>query len=249
MKKKLPIIFFWIEALIYSTYVSLDLFAGQYSAISYYGKFAGVFLCFLFLCFSWFYLGRDNVNVLMITALFFTVLSDVFLYFSNVYIPGILGFCIVQSIYRYRLRKWRGFVSYITGSLIFTVLILTMLTGLKIEYNLLTGISIYYAICSIRNIITSFSDCQKSTLCTTDAYFAVAILLLFLCDINVGLSNLAYQTTALKIPPSFTDFTRVAVWIFYLPSQVFAALSGIRDVTLYHNHLKSYVSHDPSQIQ
>jgi hypothetical protein len=68
----------------------------------------------------------------------------------------------------------------------------------------------------------------------SEGLIAYALILFFLCDINVALSNIFQVYPVYIRGMSLAFITGFLVWIFYLPSQLFLTLSGFK----HHDMLK-----------
>ena len=89
---------FVVEIVIYICFLRIDIFSGGAYELSAKLKYAGILLCVLCAVTRACSL-RSRTAYLVAAALFFTALSDYFLLFSDVYLPGVLSFCVTQTIY------------------------------------------------------------------------------------------------------------------------------------------------------
>lgn len=151
-------IFLGLEIILYSIFMLLDI-TGNYTSISNVFKYISILICFLFVLLpakrrpkAKLILGSDSNDlisdlVLLRLALFFTLISDYFLLFTDYYAYGLITFVIVQVLYLFRINRWktRSKVSYvgkykkvlpflyIGRNLLITIIILTLLLGLLIS--------------------------------------------------------------------------------------------------------------------
>lgn len=161
-------------------------------------KFASVCLC----CITALLGAHTADGKLVAAALCFTVGADWFLLVKNDhYTLGILLFLTVQLIYAYRLHLIRGN----TSSPFFCRLALSCLGA---------GLSLFPLWCAaIYFINLCVNTLEAFTL--KKHVFAWGLLLFVCCDVCVGAWNLGL----------FPGFTRIGMWLFYLPSQVLIVLS------------------------
>lgn len=188
-------------------------------------KFAAICLC----CFTAL-LGTGTFDgKLVAAALCFTVGADWFLLvLDKHYTLGIALFLVVQGLYAYRLYLFHGKRAGIPGfgaRILF--LILAFLCSVLLAYMAYIwrdGPSRYSA---AQILMSAFAPLLPlyyfANLCINmfEAFalkkytFAIGLLLFVCCDICVGAWNLNL----------FSSFTRVGMWLFYLPSQVLIVLS------------------------
>lgn len=188
-------------------------------------KFAGICLCCLTAL-----LGSGTLDGrLVAAALCLTVGADWFLLvLDKHYTLGVALFLTVQGLYAYRLYLFRGKHASVPGfGFRILFLILLILCSVQLAYmaygwrdgpprysvtqtlwsTFTSLLPLYYFINLCINTFEAFA-LKKHT-------FAVGLLLFACCDICVGAWNLA-------LLPSFT---RIGMWLFYLPSQVLIVLS------------------------
>ncbi len=211
MRRSITITFVVTEIALYIVFMTMDLLG--YSGSTIVLKYSGILLCVLFsvLCA---YHGREK---LIPWALLFTAVADYFLLvIDRYYTLGILFFIIVQSIYLYDLWKKAGriWIPIRIACLVLAVAVLSM-TGLFSAQNLAAGI--YYPMILV-NMVMSWTYRGKMRI-----LFALGITLFVLCDTCVGLYNLYWI-----LPDGLYEFTRIGMWMFYLPSQVLISLSMLK---------------------
>ncbi len=146
--------------------------------------------------------SRDGHIVAL--AMTFTVAADLFLLVLNqYYFFGVLLFLAVQIIYCIRLAFLRGSFKYKLLPLRFLPIILLCLI------DKLIAVSLLYFVNLCCNTIEAWNLNKR-------LIFAVGLTLFIGCDICVGAYNLGL----------FPAFTRIGMWMFYLPSQVCIVLSA-----------------------
>ncbi|MGN1103418.1 MAG: lysoplasmalogenase family protein [Candidatus Coproplasma sp.] len=212
--------FIAIEAVIY---VIFNVYAALDFPDPIYLKYAGVLLCLAVLVAVMFFPQATKDNAVMLAALFFTAVSDLFiLVLDKYYEIGLATFIIVQSLYLYRLyaeRLNKIFITLaariaVTVALIVTFAVLGML-------NLLVAECAIYITMLVCNVVDAFIICRKSI---NNLLFAIGLLLFLGCDICVGLHNFS-SVLNVALPIWLVEFVAVAIWAFYLPSQVLITLS------------------------
>jgi hypothetical protein len=174
-------------------------------ADSTYVKFAAICLCCLFAL-----TGARSLDArLVAVALCFTVGADWFLLVRNThYLLGVGLFTVVQLLYAARLYLLRGRRLCPWG---LALRGLGLAAGLiAARFDPLTGASLFY-FCSLAT-----NALEAAALGTQERTFAWGLLLFVCCDLCVGGWNLGL----------LPGFTRVGMWLFYLPSQVLIVLSA-----------------------
>ncbi len=208
MKKQITIGFVILESCLYVAFMALDLLGYNRQTIAL--KYAGVLLCVLFavLC------AARGSEARIPVALCFTAAADFFLLvIDRNYLAGILLFLVVQTLYLTYLRQrtgklWLPFRLFCIA----LVAVVVCVTDLRSALNLLAGI---YFTLLVGNMILSWT--QKENV---PRLFAAGLTLFICCDLCVG----GHALPAL-IPAGLYAFTRIGMWMFYLPSQVLLALS------------------------
>lgn len=148
---------------------------------------------------------------LLIAALFFTVISDLFIIELDKYELGVTTFCVAQLIYFVRHTKKPKYLIYCP-----LILIPAALVCLFWTQSYLIFISVVYAQCLLLSVVSAIIAFVKKRFLFPNNYFVLVGMVLFLlCDINVALFNL-----------SITDGS--IIWFFYAPSQVLLAISARR---------------------
>lgn len=173
-------------------------------------KFAGICLCALAALLG----AKTRDGKLVAAALCFTVGADWFLLVrDDHYLVGIGLFLIVQGLYALRIYWLRGRSSpllFLRGALL-----LLCAAGTVVEPALL---SLWAALLYFSSLC--INTAEAFALGPVRRRFALGLLLFVCCDICVGLWNVS-----LFLPAFLTEFVRVGMWFFYLPSQVLIVLS------------------------
>lgn len=226
-------IFLLIELVLYFGFMLLDLFRSHEYILSSRIKFAGVVMCFLYaLFFNKNVNSKLDVNIVKL-ALLFTVISDLFILILDYYSIGLITFCIVQLLYLVRMVLWTkpenlkiGILKKVVRNVSLVLIILIVLVFTQVKLETLIVLSSFYFVSIFLNVIDSI----KSTIVLKDTrsmVFACGMILFLLCDINVGLFNLG---DFILIDGAWFrklySFSSIAMWMFYLPSQVLITLSG-----------------------
>ncbi len=201
MKKFALTAFLTAEALLYLTFLTLDLTGRGGDTI--WLKYSGVLLCFVCAL----VLALRGGDRLVAPALLFTAGADWFLLVRGAhFIPGLLLFLVVQTLYLLRLRRAGAGIDPLLRSALALVL-----GGAVFALNMATVLNLLVAL--------YFSQLVANTVLAWQSrkfLFAVGLTLFVCCDICVGLFNLG-----LALP-----FSAVGMWLFYLPSQILIALSA-----------------------
>ena len=231
-------IFIVIQLALYGTFLSLDLL-GRNISLSNRVKFAVVVLCFLYVIITGMK-DRSRKHMLLIYALAFTVISDIFILLSDYYLYGLLTFIIAQQLYGIRITEFinseritKSPISLIRDLAIrliyqgaFAVLIGLILWSLGVNIEELLMVSIFYFISICTNVVRLLKLHASYHYRREIKYFAIGMVLFLLCDINVGLFNLS---SFLPVSPAYGmiySLSSILMWTFYAPSQTLIALSG-----------------------
>ncbi len=226
-------LFILMELLLYITFLYQDIFKKGSLLVSTNLKFSSIILCFVAV--FWFY-ARESMTldiVLLRCAFLFTLISDLCILMLDFYYLGLITFCIVQLLYLIRLNCWRkkqGIHSalwiLILRNVLFAMAITGILITLKISLGGLVLISIFYFVSIFFNTVDAIRI-HSSVPKIQYKLYAIGMVLFFLCDLNVGLFNLSDY---IQIEESWFhkvyEFATIAMWMFYLPSQVLISLSG-----------------------
>ena len=145
-------------------------------------------------------------------ALLITVFGDLFLTLlggPQLMLPGVICFCIVETIY----------AVYLKSTLASIILRACILMALCIGAALTNNISVLNiaAIVDISVLACNVIDAWRAKKMDPGMLFKLGITLFFFCDLCVGLSSLLDGTIG-----SVVSFM---IWVFYIPSQVLITLS------------------------
>ncbi len=212
MKRQITITFVAAEVVLYIVFMTMDLLA--YGGSTIVLKYIGILLCLFFSVLCAFRGGEKLIPV----ALIFTAIADFFLLvIDNYYIVGLLFFLVVQSIYLFYLyRKTEKIWIPVRIVCLIAVVVVLVIANLLNGQNLVAGI--YFSMILV-NMAMSWVFGKK-----VRRLFAVGLTLFVCCDICVGFYNLSWL-----LPTGIYGFTRIGMWMFYLPSQVLIALSMIKN--------------------
>jgi hypothetical protein len=153
---------------------------------------------------------KDKDAILSTCALFFTLVSDTFLIFTEYKIPALITFSLVQSFYMIKVKDLTSQfkITYFDIARAIVVFASTTLM-LLISVDLLVTITAFYFVMLVFNFIDSIKLFKNIWL------LPVGFLLFILCDVFVGLGFLEID---LNIHFNI-------IWFFYTPSQVLLTLS------------------------
>lgn len=210
------LLFIWLLCLDLSSFLPGSfsfMFTGFSAGSASVFRYAGVLLC---LCFQGFLLlalpGELNPTALpKLAALACTAAADFFLIFSSAYHLGVALFCLVQVIYRKCLHS--GQAPAVSGwqphkSALPALLVLFLLANghpspgrfspfvagspeFPRRLPFLFFLCAIYLLLSLGNLTAALRACRFSvSFLRSQKLFALGLLLLLLCDIQVGLSFL-----------------------------------------------------------
>ena len=222
------------EAVLYALFLRIDFIGGPATRSALY-KYAGILLCLT--CASVRAVTLKNTaSRLIAAALFFTCISDYFLLFTDSYLPGVLCFCVTQTLYLFVLLQGKPLKAklwHIVPGLALSAVLL-IITGLMHQTDLLIAAGVFYAYSFVRNIAIALSLCikKKPVPGLKTPVFAIGLIIFALCDINVLLYNLPLLFDIHShLLISLFDVIGTLMWVFYLPSQVLLALSTKNSLT------------------
>lgn len=223
-------LFLSIETILYLTFLYFDLqnvlIEDSHFKCVKIIKYTAISLCFLYSLTEG--ILRHHRSILTF-ALGFSAIADVFLIFTSYFSIGIFFFICVQTCYRYILSGKKGVFKMHVLCFLTSAISYTILSVLNLSANLTIIIAVFYACFLICNLIKA---CLKAfTSKQTYLYiFAAGILLLFLCDLNVGLYNskAIFNYNFPFLPSFFMEFSAIGMWLFYLPSQVIMTLLSLK---------------------
>ena len=218
--------FFLLEIILYLLIVFIDSNLPT-NVISY----VSIILCLGYGIYILF-IKKDILSILMVSGLFFTAISDLFLVYLNPMLNiinqsiAMTTFSLTQISYAIILiisckcRK-ELIANIITRVCLFIVLEIVAIIILKENYNYLILISLFYFANLVTNIIFAFIQKDNNLL------FALGLLLFIGCDLVIGLQELCTIMSIPETSPLYKIvFTSLNVsWLFYLPSQVMLTTS------------------------
>lgn len=229
--KKLIQYFLVVEIGLYLTFLILDS-VNQRNGLSNILKFISISLCFIFVFYS-FVKNKEKYIFIMLLILFFTVIADIFLLFTSRFEIGIVSFVIVQCLYFYKLKLMnhgkckRCMVEVLTIAFIWNMLVLIMKN--KNFLSPFIVIASLYFIIFTANLVKSWVIVMRDK--SRNIYevsFAIGLVLFYICDINVGLSNLNIMAIDMpKIIELLARNSALLMWVFYLPAQVILSINGV----------------------
>lgn len=220
-------LFFGIESILYLMFMAIDLWMPQYSTLSGILKYCGICLCLLkaltvamppdkLKAVSF---RRDKA--LLIAALLFTAVSDLLLLFTVRFTGGMVTFTAAQLIYMFYIRQGIGPVLPLllkravpAGAAIWFLWI-----SAPPESRPLMLPAAVYAVCILCNFLEAVHCFVRNPAVRRYRLLSAGFFLFLLCDINVALFNI------LPADRILFPIASVAMWFFYLPSQVCLTLS------------------------
>lgn len=199
-------------SVLYIIFLSFD-FARTHHSISISIKYSTIIILFIFTFLE--FKNWDLRHVLFRFAYLFTLCADLFLLVLNKhYEVGIGFFLCAQIFYFLYLLKGKSkkqiiiLLSGYVASLIITNLVLIYALNM---FSLRNELAVLYYFLLITNFCSSLLSYKVEGIILPIGFF-----LFILCDINVGLANLDIPYNSI----AFLYFVRIAMWLFYLPSQV-----------------------------
>lgn len=232
--------YLWIKAMIFIIIISYIGFLAIeflnlhiYSKISTYLKYLTIILCYIISIF----IGEDGYDRrdrgLLQLARFLTVVSDYFLLIATNIKAGVVVFIFVQIVYIIRHNRMR---SKYLDSLVF--LVITAIT-----LGLMSLVSDLSRVTSINRNILFLGFIYGSILCTsvfvsirtlerskynpiTEIFIALGMILFLLCDVSVAIYNITENMPYERVQ----NIVHIAIWFFYLPSQLLLTLSGFKSL-------------------
>lgn len=215
--------FLLVEFIIYFLIILSDFEVINFLFDISYLKFASVCLCFLYgsfyCCFYLNYKHSIYINS-WLKSILFSCIADYFLLLSDRFILGIFFFLIVQFYYC-KILEQNILLLVVCGTCCFSILSsLAALFVFKVDFT--AYLASYYLGFSLINIFSLWAS--------RDKWISWGVILLFLCDFHVGLSNL-YSYFILNSESLLTLWIIAAprfIWLFYIPAQICVVMSGIR---------------------
>ena len=216
---------------VYVSFMIMDIFYSNLFIYSNYLKFIGIVLVGVLT-----FVERKNsislkdINLLNL-AIILTIISDYFLLFEgNNYIIGIGIFSLAHLIHGIRMEKNKTkiiLIRYISY-LIITITLYSVFLDTPYEIDLIVFVSLFYFANLLSNLFRALDVYRHNKLPLINSSLLVAGFILFLlCDINVAIYNVVPLNTANIFLDILSDLSLRLMWFFYLPSQIFIALSGL----------------------
>lgn len=258
------LLFILLQTILYGAFLTLDLTGGSIS-LSGKIKFTIIILCF---CYAVFSNGKGSrvptpdaipsrkvafksIIFLLQAALFFTVVSDLFILLLDYYLYGVLTFIIVQLLYGLRLEILRekhpqqylcdtkhsathvnkqiisSYMRQVLLRIIVAIVIIILLSFAKVELEGLLIVTTFYFVCILFNVMLAIKVAVMNPKEKSNVIFAVGMFLFLLCDINVGLFNLSgFITMPQDLYVVIYSISSILMWTFYAPAQVLIAISS-----------------------
>lgn len=237
-----------VQVVCYFTFICMDLFF-QLSVVSSVIKYATIVLC---LCLTVIFIWKEGITIdrlIVLLAMIFTCIADVFLLFTNKFVYGVLSFFIVQILYLIRCALLEQPVNRMRErtlrikhkSFAFQILLHVMnrlyLIGIgvlvmvifRVPMDSLLLVTLAYASFLICNLVYAVKLARIRYWDTKPVFlslFAIGLLLLLLCDIQVGFNNLSsYVTLSGSFNRILISIVGVGMWACYLPSQILIVCS------------------------
>lgn len=235
-KKSITMIYILAEILLYGSFLYIDIKQKASYNLSAQLKFTGIALCFLYVLISSDYLKHKTDIRILRLALFFTLISDLFILMLDLYLPGMVSFCVVQALYLIRLGLWNKredklktrvvILKKFLRNIILTLAIFIILAIFQLKLETLIFVSCFYFVGILFNVFDSMVTAIRYRF-KYQLLYSCGMVLFLLCDINVGVFNLTgFVSVNSGWFPQLYNFSVIAMWLFYLPAQVFISLSG-----------------------
>jgi hypothetical protein len=214
---------FWsLQIINYICFMILDV-CNRYVGLSSKIKYVSIILCFLYVILG----KRKERSEYIVAGLFFTAVSDYFLLFTDYYAAGMLSFSVVQTIYGIYCSK--NLKQYIWKEGLQLCMIGVILLGihitLPVELDIVLLLSIYYFVHLVSNVLCSWFRSREGK---ERKLFAIGMTAFLLCDIHVAIFNAGSYLTfgSSSVYQIMYAVATVAMWFYYLPSQVLIAQAG-----------------------
>jgi len=230
-------LFLSLETVFYLAFLWMDVFEPGLFRYSKALKFAGILLCFLAAA-----VGASgpvirkeatgsgirtaaSLETLTASALLLTVFADFCLLLKEFYLTGLLLFIAFQALYCYRFYLTAGVRIWIYILAFAGALALVAAGGRGITFMM--AAAVVYTAGITGNVVTGAVYLAGRGLHEKKSFFfCTGLVLFFLCDMNVALFNINEGAAAGTAAAAVYEISAVAMWFFYLPSQVLIALSA-----------------------
>ena len=207
MKRITSWIFLAVEAVLFCTFVAMDIMHHDAENIVKYIAIALIGIMGL-------RAGKQRDNVVVTAAFLFTMVADLFLILIGNFVAGVAAFICVQTCYTIRFSFMSG--KPLVGELLKRLVPGVILGGIATYFlGINVGIIVAYACSFAVNFVHGF-ELHILKPSPRHLRFAIGLFLFACCDICVGITNLR--------PGFLTEQmirnAEVMTWIFYLPSQI-----------------------------
>lgn len=206
-------LFLALEGVLYVLFLYYDLIGRSGSAMPL--KYAALLLCVLM---SFRRSGRDGR--LICCALVLTACADLFLLvLDRWYAVGVAFFCPVQLLYARRLHLLRRGKPILRPRVLLSAAPLALFFCMNALTPLTALLSFYFP-----QLLCNAAESLRLPKEPRLRCFSLGLWLFVCCDICVGLHNLffVFPPTA----PELAKAVQLAMWAFYLPSQILILLSA-----------------------
>jgi len=216
---------------IYVSFMVMDIFYNNLFIYSNLLKFIGILLVgLLTLVERKSSISLKDINLLNL-AMALTIISDYFLLIkgSN-YIIGIGIFSLAHLMHGIRMEKnkARVIIMRYISFLIITLILYSVFLDTPYEIELIIFVSLFYFSNLLSNLFRTLDVYKYDKFPLVNSSLLVAGFILFLfCDINVAIYNILQFNTNNVFLDILRNLSRILMWFFYLPSQIFIALSGL----------------------
>lgn len=226
-----------IDFIIYLFILVMDFFQIQ-SLYKYSSniKFISIVICFAITLFISKHNIYDRVDITILRlALFFTTVADFNMVILQNNKVGILFFIIVQSLYIIRHGRFidiNGQVQYKHKDIYMFILYIFIFVFIKninifSRENTILSLALMYTLLLIQSLITAYKTFNNNFFQpVTCKIISIGITLFFLCDLNVGFSNISFYLLNIQHIKNLENIFLPLIWFFYLPSQILISLSG-----------------------
>lgn len=216
--------------ILFIIFLSMEVYGMDFSISSNVLKFFSIFLCFIVSIISNPLQNQSRNVFLLQLGIIFTLMADyVFLIHNNNYPIAVGLFSIVQIVYSLRYREGNELVRILRFIFIYLVIVIIhrVLNRTLIEIDFLIALGIFYGICLISSVKEAFGR-YKTDDQDTNRMILFGMMLFLLCDMSLGLN---YILDGFKNTGHILNFLKsasyISIWIYYLPSQILLALSGV----------------------
>lgn len=202
-------------AAVYLSFLTVDLFFVGLCLLSISLKYLGILLCLATAILLHHSAWNRRDSALLLSALLFTCVADLFLLVLNWPVPGLLAFCAAHLFY---IRRYRPALFYPAAAAALLVIL-----GCLATEHWIPGFPVKSVLaCLYGTLLLTVAVCGfLSSLPRINRRLVSAGMVLFLlCDIHVALFN------TLAAGSAYYPFASFFMWFFYLPAQVLLALSA-----------------------